>query len=52
MGPLFDSLERLDKLLADRKFVAGTDNISEADVRLYTTIVRPVALLRAAEGVS
>ncbi|GAA5929908.1 hypothetical protein JCM3775_004461 [Rhodotorula graminis] len=40
MGPLFDSLERLDKLLADRKYVAGTDNISEADVRLYTTIVR------------
>lgn len=40
MGPLFESLERLDKLLADRKYVAGTDAISEADVRLYTTIVR------------
>ncbi|GAA5826930.1 hypothetical protein JCM3770_006309 [Rhodotorula araucariae] len=39
--PLFDSLDRLEKMLGDgRKYIAGSDQLTEADVRLYTTIVR------------
>jgi glutathionyl-hydroquinone reductase len=39
--PLFKSLDRLEKRLADRgtKFLFG-DHITEADIRLYTTIAR------------
>ncbi|GAA5999028.1 glutathione S-transferase family protein [Rhodotorula paludigena] len=39
--PLFESLDRLEKMLGDgRKYIANTDELSEADVRLYTTIIR------------
>ncbi|GAA6027232.1 hypothetical protein JCM8097_002508 [Rhodosporidiobolus ruineniae] len=38
--PLFESLDRLEKMLdGGKEFIAG-DQLSEADVRLYTTIVR------------
>lgn len=38
--PLFESLDRLEKMLGDgRQYIANTDELSEADVRLYTTIV-------------
>lgn len=37
--PLFESLDRLEKILDNGKeFVVG-DQLTEADVRLYTTIV-------------
>lgn len=36
---LFDSLEWLDGLLGDRRYLAG-DQITEADWRLFTTLVR------------
>lgn len=38
--PLFESLDRLEKILSDgREFLIG-DRLTEADIRLYTTIVR------------
>jgi putative glutathione S-transferase len=37
--PLFDSLDWLEDLLGERKFLAG-DRITEADWRLFTTLVR------------
>ncbi|GAA6049179.1 hypothetical protein NBRC10513_003290 [Rhodotorula toruloides] len=37
--PLFKSLDRLEKMLEGKQFIAG-DQLTEADVRLYTTIIR------------
>ncbi|GAA5840301.1 hypothetical protein JCM3766R1_001451 [Sporobolomyces carnicolor] len=38
--PLFESLDRLEKMLeGGKEFVAG-DKLTEADVRLYTTLIR------------
>ncbi|KAK6337097.1 hypothetical protein TWF718_009883 [Orbilia javanica] len=39
--PLFESLDRLEKHLSDRgtKYLFG-DHITEADIRLYTTLIR------------
>ncbi|HYE51327.1 MAG TPA: glutathione S-transferase family protein [Azospirillaceae bacterium] len=39
VGPLFDMLDRLDARLADRRFLFG-DTLTEADIRLFTTLVR------------
>ncbi|KAH7247929.1 hypothetical protein NW759_004124 [Fusarium solani] len=36
---VFQSLDRLEKILSDRPFLLG-DNITEADIRLFPTIVR------------
>jgi putative glutathione S-transferase len=36
---LFDRLDRLSELLAERRYLVG-DTITEADVRLFTTLVR------------
>ena len=36
---VFDSLDRLEKLLTDKYYLVG-GTLTEADVRLYTTIVR------------
>lgn len=46
--PLFESLDRLEERLRDgRKFIAG-DQLTEADIRLFTTIVRlPVSSPRS-----
>jgi len=37
--PLFESLDRLEKILEGKTYLFG-DRLTEADVRLYTTIVR------------
>ncbi|KIJ36733.1 hypothetical protein M422DRAFT_178974 [Sphaerobolus stellatus SS14] len=37
--PLFASLDRLEKILGGKQYLFG-DRLTEADVRLYTTIVR------------
>ncbi|WFD00798.1 glutathionyl-hydroquinone reductase [Malassezia yamatoensis] len=37
--PLFESLDRLEKHLQGKKYLVG-DRLTEADIRLYTTIVR------------
>ncbi|KAF8524270.1 glutathione S-transferase [Hysterangium stoloniferum] len=37
--PLFASLDRLEKMLEGKEYLLG-DQLTEADVRLYTTIVR------------
>lgn len=37
--PLFDTLDWLETLLAQRRYVAG-DALTEADIRLFTTLVR------------
>ncbi|KIJ36716.1 hypothetical protein M422DRAFT_232298 [Sphaerobolus stellatus SS14] len=37
--PLFDSLDRLEKILHGKEYLVG-DRLTEADVRLYTTIIR------------
>ncbi|WFD26452.1 glutathionyl-hydroquinone reductase [Malassezia nana] len=37
--PLFEALERVDRLIGDKTYVFG-DRLTEADIRLYTTIVR------------
>lgn len=37
--PLFDSLDRLEKLLESKDYLIG-DRLTEADVRLFVTIVR------------
>jgi putative glutathione S-transferase len=39
IGPLFESLDWLDARLATRRFLAGED-LTEADIRLFTTLVR------------
>ncbi|KAI0628529.1 glutathione S-transferase [Trametes polyzona] len=37
--PLFDSLDRLEKILTGKEYLVG-DQLTEADVRLFVTIVR------------
>lgn len=39
VAPLFDALERLDARLASKRYLTG-DTITEADWRLFTTLVR------------
>ena len=39
VGPLFDTLDWLEKRLADRRFLIG-DSLTEADIRLFTTLIR------------
>ena len=39
VGPLFETLEWLEARLADRRFLLG-DALTEADIRLFTTLVR------------
>ena len=36
--PLFESLDRLEKILAGKEYLIG-DRLTEADVRLFVTIV-------------
>ena len=36
--PLFDSLDRIEKILTGRDYLVG-DQLTEADVRLFVTIV-------------
>jgi glutathionyl-hydroquinone reductase len=37
---LFDSLDRLEKMLNGKDYLIG-DRLTEADIRLFVTIVRP-----------
>jgi putative glutathione S-transferase len=37
--PLFDSLDQLEKMLTGKDYLVGS-NLTEADVRLWVTIVR------------
>ncbi|KAF8741405.1 Glutathione S-transferase, partial [Rhizoctonia solani] len=39
VGPLFQSLDRLEKMIEGKDYYIG-DRLTEADIRLYTTIVR------------
>jgi putative glutathione S-transferase len=39
IGPLFDTLDWLDDRLATRRFLMG-DELTEADIRLFTTLAR------------
>ncbi len=39
LHPLFDSLDWLDALLENKRYLTG-DTITEADIRLFTTLVR------------
>jgi putative glutathione S-transferase len=39
VGELFDAMDRLDQRLASRRYLAG-DHLTEADWRLFTTLVR------------
>lgn len=39
IGPLFESLDWLDAQLAGKRFLLG-DQLTEADIRLFTTLVR------------
>ncbi|QRV91617.1 glutathione S-transferase [Ceratobasidium sp. AG-Ba] len=39
VGPLFASLDRLEKMIEGKTYFIG-DRLTEADIRLYTTIVR------------
>ncbi|TWB31669.1 glutathione S-transferase family protein [Nitrospirillum bahiense] len=39
VGPLFETLDWLDDRLASRRFLTG-DHVTEADIRLFTTLVR------------
>ena len=39
IGPLFATLDWLDARLADRRFLLG-DRLTEADIRLFTTLIR------------
>jgi putative glutathione S-transferase len=39
VGPLFDTLDWLEKRLAHRRFLIG-DGLTEADIRLFTTLIR------------
>ena len=43
VGPLFASLDRLEKMLEGNEYLLG-DRLTEADVRLYPTIVRSCPL--------
>jgi glutathionyl-hydroquinone reductase len=36
--PLFDSLDRIEAMLKDKTYLIG-DRLTEADIRLYVTIV-------------
>lgn len=40
--PLFESLDRLEKILTGKDYLVG-DQLTEADVRLFVTIVRIAA---------
>ncbi|HEX8101475.1 MAG TPA: glutathione S-transferase C-terminal domain-containing protein [Solirubrobacteraceae bacterium] len=40
VGPLFETLAMLEELLGERRWLAGTDGPSEADWRLFTTLLR------------
>lgn len=40
---LFASLDRLEKMLEGKEFLVG-DRLTEADIRLFVTIVRPYFL--------
>lgn len=42
--PVFDSLDRLEKILTGKDYLVG-DRLTEADVRLFVTIVRHLAPL-------
>lgn len=42
--PLFDSLDRLEKILEGKDYLVG-NQLTEADVRLYTTIVSASKIL-------
>ena len=37
--PLFEALDRVDKLIGDKPYVMG-DRLTEADVRLFTYVAR------------
>lgn len=37
--PLFESLDRLEKILTGKDYLVG-DTLTEADIRLFVTIVR------------
>ena len=37
--PLFESLDRVEKMLKGKEYLVG-DRLTEADVRLFVTIVR------------
>jgi glutathionyl-hydroquinone reductase len=39
VAPLFDTLDWLDLRLSDRRFLLG-DSLTEADIRLFTTLIR------------
>jgi len=39
VGPLFDTLDWLEELLSARRWLAG-DRFTEADIRLFTTLIR------------
>lgn len=39
VGPLFDTLDWLEKRLADQRFLVS-DSLTEADIRLFTTLIR------------
>lgn len=39
LTPLFNSLDWLEELLADKRFLTGP-NLTEADIRLFTTLIR------------
>ena len=41
--PLFDSLDRLEKILQGKDYLVG-DRLTEADVRLFVTIVRHILM--------
>ena len=41
MKPLFDSLDLLEKILEGKDYLVG-NQLTEADIRLYTTIVSPL----------
>lgn len=42
--PLFESLDRLEDILSKHKFLVA-DTLTEADIRLWTTIVRYLIFL-------
>ena len=42
---LFNSLDRLETMLADKRYLVG-DTLTEADIRLFVTIVRALIVLR------
>lgn len=41
--PLFESLDRLEKMLQGKDYLIG-DQLTEADIRLFVTIVRTILL--------